>query len=110
MYVQSNDAQHTPRQLKVKSSIKYYKLVAFCILRSADFSFSDNVYVCVKTEKKMTSHYLTVYFKISHLYTVVLSSCTMAFILLYNYFLQETKVTPFKDDGKLLPVLLQQQQ
>lgn len=30
VYVQSNDAQHTPRQLKVKSSIKYYKLVAFC--------------------------------------------------------------------------------
>lgn len=26
----------------------------------------------------------------------------MAFILLYNYFLQDTKVTPFKDDCKLL--------
>lgn len=36
VYVQSNEAQRAPRQLKVKSLIKHYKLEAFCILLSAE--------------------------------------------------------------------------
>lgn len=76
-----NDAQHTPRQLKVKSSIKYYKLVAFCILRSADFSFSDGVCVCFKTDRKESD--ITSYCPFKDLSSLHSSffppSCTMAF-------------------------------
>lgn len=43
-----NAAQHTPRQLEVKSSIKYYTLFA-------DSLNSHFLIVCVVTEKKMTS-------------------------------------------------------
>lgn len=109
VYVQSNEAQHAPRQLKVKSLIKHYKLEAFCILLSAEsliFHFLLCACTCVKTkENGITSHCLS-----SLVFTQSLFlSCTMAFLSLYNYFLQDTKETPFKEDCKLLPVLLQQQ-
>lgn len=43
------EAQHTPRQLKGKSLIKHYRLVAFCILWSA-----DSLIICALQENGFT--------------------------------------------------------
>lgn len=73
VYVQSVNVQRAPRQLRLKSSRKYKLQVCAPLLSFLHFPMFVCVGVCVKTGKKMTSHYLAIYCEDVLLYTALLS-------------------------------------